>query len=62
VQKLDNPDRLAWTPPQGIVEKLEFVEGMTIDDIGAVTGFFAVIYGTNWLIARKSSKTWQGEL
>lgn len=40
--KLDDPERLKWLPPAEIVEVADFRPGMTVADIGAGTGCFAI--------------------
>jgi ubiquinone/menaquinone biosynthesis C-methylase UbiE len=42
VHKLEDPQRLTWLPPQEIVESLGIGPGMTVADIGAGTGYFAI--------------------
>ena len=40
--RLDDPQRLVWTPPSEIIGRLGLRSGMVVADIGAGTGFFAV--------------------
>ncbi|HTS00146.1 MAG TPA: methyltransferase domain-containing protein [Bacteroidota bacterium] len=40
--KLDDPDRLAWLPPGEVIGHLGPLRGLTVADIGAGTGFFAL--------------------
>lgn len=40
--KLEDPERLTWMPPQEIVQALDIAQGMTVADIGAGTGYFAI--------------------
>ena len=40
--KLEDPDRLVWLPPQEIVASLDVYLGMTVADVGAGTGYFAL--------------------
>ena len=40
--KLEDPERLRWLPPRAVIEHLYLVGGMSIADIGAGTGFFAL--------------------
>jgi ubiquinone/menaquinone biosynthesis C-methylase UbiE len=42
VHRLEDPERLLWLPPGEVVARLSLTLGMTIADIGAGTGFFAV--------------------
>lgn len=42
VHKLEAPERLQWMPPGEILGWLELRPGMTIADIGAGTGYFAI--------------------
>jgi ubiquinone/menaquinone biosynthesis C-methylase UbiE len=42
VHKLEDPERLTWLPPAEVVEALEIRPGMTVADIGAGTGYFAL--------------------
>ncbi|HUB81803.1 MAG TPA: class I SAM-dependent methyltransferase [Bryobacteraceae bacterium] len=40
--RLEDPQRLAWTPPDEIIGRLGLKSGMVVADIGAGTGFFAL--------------------
>ncbi len=40
--KLDDPDREKWLPSAAIVQQLGLRPGMTVADIGAGTGYFAI--------------------
>jgi ubiquinone/menaquinone biosynthesis C-methylase UbiE len=40
--RLEDPQRLIWMPPEAVVQRLQIRPGMTIADIGAGTGFFAL--------------------
>lgn len=40
--RLDSPERLVWLPPDEVLRRLPMRRGMTIADIGAGTGFFAL--------------------
>jgi ubiquinone/menaquinone biosynthesis C-methylase UbiE len=40
--KLEDPERLAWMPPDEILAPLNLEPGMIVADIGAGTGFFAI--------------------
>ncbi len=42
VRRLEDPERLLWLPPGEVAARLSLTLGMTIADIGAGTGFFAV--------------------
>jgi ubiquinone/menaquinone biosynthesis C-methylase UbiE len=42
VQKLEDPERLVWLPPAEVVAHLDLHPGMTVADIGAGTGYFAL--------------------
>lgn len=42
VHKLEDPERLLWLPPSEVVEALEIRSGLTVADIGAGTGYFAL--------------------
>jgi ubiquinone/menaquinone biosynthesis C-methylase UbiE len=41
-KKLEDPERLSWSPPAAIIASLRLRKGMTIADIGAGTGYFAI--------------------
>jgi len=41
-QRLDDPARDAWQRPDDVVCALELTSGMTVADVGAGTGYFAV--------------------
>lgn len=40
--RLDDPERLRFMPPTEVVNSLELAPGMTVADIGAGTGYFAL--------------------
>jgi ubiquinone/menaquinone biosynthesis C-methylase UbiE len=40
--RLDDPDRRRWLPPEAVLDLLEIQEGMTVADVGAGTGYFAL--------------------
>lgn len=40
--RLENPQRLIWMPPGEVIERVAVKPGMTVADIGAGTGFFAL--------------------
>ena len=40
--RLDSPERLLWLPPEEVLRLLPLRQGMTVADIGAGTGFFAL--------------------
>lgn len=40
--KLDDPERQRWLPPAAVVRALDLAAGMTVADIGAGTGYFAI--------------------
>lgn len=40
--KLDDPERLKWLPPQELIERLDIHSGYSIADIGAGTGYFTI--------------------
>lgn len=40
--RLDDPQRLVWTPPGDLVERLGLRRGLVVADIGAGTGFFTL--------------------
>ena len=40
--KLEDPERLVWMPPGEILAPLHLQPGMTVADIGAGTGYFAL--------------------
>lgn len=42
VHKLEDPERLQWLPPDDAVRLLKLSNGMTLADIGAGTGYFAI--------------------
>ena len=55
--RLEDPQRLQWTPPDEIIERLAIAPGMAIADIGAGTGFFSLPFaravgssGTVWAV------------
>jgi ubiquinone/menaquinone biosynthesis C-methylase UbiE len=41
-KKLEDPERFTWLPPADIVASLHLRKGMTVADIGAGTGYFAI--------------------
>jgi ubiquinone/menaquinone biosynthesis C-methylase UbiE len=42
IPKLEDPERLNWLPPQDVIRLLNLTSGMSIADIGAGSGFFAL--------------------
>lgn len=42
VHKLECEERLLWLPPGEVLARLEVAQGMTVADIGAGTGYFAI--------------------
>ena len=40
--KLEDPERLAWLPPNEVVVSLDLKPGMAVADIGAGTGYFTL--------------------
>jgi ubiquinone/menaquinone biosynthesis C-methylase UbiE len=40
--RLEDPQRLLWTPPGGVIERLGLKAGMAVADIGVGTGFFVL--------------------
>ncbi len=40
--RLDGPERQRWLPAAGVVERLALRPGMTVADVGAGTGYFAL--------------------
>ncbi len=40
--RLDSPERLLWLPPDEVLRLLPLRRGMTVADVGAGTGFFAL--------------------
>jgi ubiquinone/menaquinone biosynthesis C-methylase UbiE len=42
IHKLEDPARLTWLPPQDVIRLLNLTNGMSIADIGAGSGFFAL--------------------
>lgn len=40
--RLDDPERRKWLPPDAVLDLLEIREGMTVADVGAGTGYFAL--------------------
>ena len=40
--RLEDPERLKWLPPAEVVAQLQLEAGMTIADVGAGTGYFAL--------------------
>lgn len=40
--KLEDPERLKWLPPGEVITSLELQPGMSVADIGAGTGYFAL--------------------
>ena len=42
IHKLEDPERLAWLPPQEVVALLGLAAGMRVADIGAGSGYFAL--------------------
>lgn len=61
--KLEDPERLKWLPPGEILAQVGLQPGMTVADIGAGTGFFAIPMAR---IVGTSGKVWavdfQGEM
>lgn len=56
-QRLEDPERLVWMPPDHLIRLLDLAPGMTVADVGAGTGFFAIPFakaigrqGTVWAI------------
>jgi len=59
--RLDDPQRLTWMPPAEVIERLTLVPGMTVADVGAGTGYFALPFarsvgpeGTVWAVDLQS--------
>ena len=42
IPKLEDPERLNWLPPQDVIRLLDLTSAMSIADIGAGSGFFAL--------------------
>jgi len=42
IHKLEDPERLNWLPPQDVIRLLDLTSAMSIADIGAGSGFFAL--------------------
>jgi predicted methyltransferase len=42
IHRLEDPERQAWLPPQDVIRLLNLTSGMSIADIGAGSGFFAL--------------------
>ena len=40
--RLEDPERLKWLPPNEVITSLELRPGMSVADIGAGTGYFAL--------------------
>ena len=40
--RLEDPDRLTWLPPSDVVKAMQLRKDMTVTDIGAGTGYFAI--------------------
>ncbi len=40
--RLDDPERRRWLPPEDVLDLLDIREGMTVADVGAGTGYFAL--------------------
>lgn len=56
IHKLEDPERLNWLPPQDVIRLLNLTSGMSIADIGAGSGFFALPFARaiepgGWLFA-----------
>jgi ubiquinone/menaquinone biosynthesis C-methylase UbiE len=45
IARLEDPERLVWLPQQEVIDTLAVRPGMTIADIGAGTGYFAIPFG-----------------
>ncbi len=44
--KLDEPERLQWLPPDAVMDRLSLSQGMSVADIGAGTGYFAIPFAS----------------
>jgi SAM-dependent methyltransferase len=42
IHKLEDPERLKWIPVDAILDRLQVKSGMTVADVGAGAGFFAL--------------------
>lgn len=42
IRKLEDPERLIWLPPQEVAGMLDLAAGMSVADVGAGSGFFAI--------------------
>ncbi len=40
--KLEDPERLKWLPPKEVLSRLHLAHGVTVADVGAGTGYFAI--------------------
>ena len=42
IHKLEDPERLTWLPPLDVIRLLNLASGMSVADIGAGSGYFAI--------------------
>jgi ubiquinone/menaquinone biosynthesis C-methylase UbiE len=42
IHKLEDPERLIWLPPLDVIRLLKLASGMSVADIGAGSGYFAI--------------------